>query len=240
MSLTEWHNRLHGHPFIHGSRRRPLFPGKTCMRNRSIPDLPSKTEIFEYWKERIFEHGLFIDWGEPSCWVCGFHYGAKYDTKRADASWKEIHSCWERMPLQRCHIVPRSLKGTDSVENLFLMCRECHDLAPNTNIPEIFFEWARSQHWEKREHQKIAQALDAFSVAKRDHRRFLRTATSPVFQQWVQERIGLHWPQSNYAPRSSRLTPATMIGLVVHFLRQHPQAETRRSAKPTRKAAQAD
>ena len=41
--------------------------------------LPSKAEIFAYWKERIFEKGLFVDWGEPSCWVCGFYYESKYD-----------------------------------------------------------------------------------------------------------------------------------------------------------------
>lgn len=197
------------------------------MGKRSTLDLPSKAEIFEYWKERLHKQVLFIDWGEPSCWVCGFHYGAKYDIKRCDASWEVIRRCWERIPLQRCHIVPRSLEGKDSVGNLFLMCRECHDLAPNTNIPEIFFEWARSQHWLKREQLKINQALESFAVAKRDYRKFLRTMTSPAFREWVQDRIGIHWPQSSYAPTSSRLTPATLVGLVAYFLRQQPQALTR-------------
>lgn len=210
------------------------------MNKRFALDLPSKTGIFEYWKERLFVHGLFIDWGEPSCWVCGFHYGAKYDIKCSDASWEEIHDCWERIPLQRCHIVPRSLGGSDTVENLFLMCRECHDLAPNTNIPEIFFEWSRSQHWQKRESAKITQALEAFSVPKREYRKFVRTMNSPIFRKWMQDRIGLHWPQSNYAPTSSRLTPATVVGLVAHYFRQQSKALTRRSTGPAQKAAQVD
>lgn len=210
------------------------------MIKRFSLDLPSKTDILEYWKELLSGHGLFIDWGEPSCWVCGFHYDAKYDIKRSGVDWKEIHDCWERIPLQRCHIVPRSLGGADTVENLFLMCRECHDLAPNTNIPQIFFEWSRSQHWYKRESAKITQALEAFSVPKRDYRKFVRTMNSQPFRNWMQEKIGLHWPQSNYAPRSSRLTPATTVGLVVHYFRTHAQAPNLRSTEPARKAAQAD
>jgi hypothetical protein len=32
-------------------------------------------------------------------------------------------------------------------------------------------------------------------------------------------KFGLHRPQSNYAPVSSRLTPATFVGLAVHYQR---------------------
>lgn len=182
--------------------------------------LPSKREIFDYWKERLLEIGVFIDWGEPSCWACGFHYEAKYDIKRPDASWEEIFLCWEKIPLQRCHIIPRSLGGSDSVGNLFLMCRECHDLAPNTSIPEIFFEWVRSQAWLRREQARIDQALEAFSVSQHDYPEIQKTINSPEFKVWVDGKMGLHRPQSNYAPRSSRLTPSTIVGLVVYFLRE--------------------
>lgn len=187
-------------------------------------DLPSKSQIFEYWKDRLLDKGVFIDWGEPSCWVCGFHYDAKYDIRRPDASWEEILRCWEKIPLQRCHIIPRSLKGPDSPENLFLMCRECHDLAPNTSIPEIFFEWVQSQHWTNRERVKMTQALKTFSVPKRDYRKLVKTMNSPVFRAWAETKSGRHWPQSNYASKSSRLTPSTMVGLAIFFLRQEKSA----------------
>src|SRR5262249_7160404 len=104
-------------------------------------NLPSKRLIFDHWKHRLPTVGILIDWGEPSCWACRFHYGTKYDIRRSDASWNEILRGWDRIPLQRCHVVPPSLGGTDDVDNLFLMCRECHDLAPNTCIPAILFEW---------------------------------------------------------------------------------------------------
>lgn len=187
------------------------------MRRQS--SLPSKSEILEYWHKRIFEKGLFVDCGEPSCWVCGFYYEIKYDISSVDTSRERILRCWEKIPLQRCHIVPRSLGGKDSVENLFLMCRECHDLAPNTPIVGLFFEWARSQSWLKRETAKINQAIESFSLKKDDYDSLLKTMDSPDFRSWVRDKIGFHWPQSNYAPRSSRLTPATLIGLVVFYRR---------------------
>ena len=182
-------------------------------------DLPLKAEIFEYWKERLPRLGFFIDWGEPGCWACGFHYGARYDIKRSDADWHKILCCWNRIPLQRCHTVPRSLGGTNDVSNLFLMCRECHDLAPNTSIPEIFFAWAQAQSWNARESAKICAALDAFGVDSVDREDFNELINSDGFKSWMSGKLGLHRPQSNYAPISSRLTPATFVGLAVYYRR---------------------
>ena len=135
-------------------------------------DLPLKSEIFEYWKDQLPQLGILIDWGEPSCWACGFHYGAKYDVKRSDASWQEIWRGWDKIPLQRCHIVARSLGGKDEISNLFLMCRECHDRAPNTTISAIFFEWVRAQSWNSRESAKVLDALRAFGIDDADSEGF--------------------------------------------------------------------
>jgi len=185
-----------------------------------LPDentLPSKAEIFRYWKDRFPEIGIFVDWGEPACWACGFHYGARYDVRSPDASWEEILECWERMPLQRCHIVPRSLGGPDEPSNLFLMCRECHDLAPNSVVPEVFFAWARKQGTWRREMDKIEDALRVFDVPADKQQEVLEIVCSPAFRAWIEGKVGQHWPQSNYATASSRLTPATIIGLAVHY-----------------------
>lgn len=126
--------------------------------------LPSKAQIFDYWKDRLGDLGIILDWGEPSCWACGFHYGARFDIKKSDASWTEMFEGWNKIPLQRCHIIPRSLGGTDEPSNLFLMCRECHDLAPNTSISDVFYDWARAQSFYKRDADKIQEALRAFGV----------------------------------------------------------------------------
>lgn len=184
-----------------------------------IDDLPPKSQIFDHWKNRFSELGFSIDWREPGCWACGFHYDDKYDLKHPAAAWSAILDCWDKVPLQRCHIVPRSLGGTNGVANLFLMCRECHDLAPNTSIPELFFEWARSQYWLAREGKKIQAALDSFGVGVALQEHLRETIVSKDFVSWMAAKGGLHRPQSNYAPRSSRLTYATIVGLALHYQR---------------------
>jgi hypothetical protein len=182
-----------------------------------IDDLPPKSQVFDHWRDRLPKLGILIDWGEPGCWACGFHYDSKYDIKRPDASWEQILKCWDKIPLQRCHVVPGSLGGTNEVGNLFLMCRECHDLAPNSNIPEVFFKWARAQSSLTREAAKICAALNSFGIEAADQNDFCEIIISEEFRTWMSGKCGLHRPQSNYAPRSSRLPPATVIGLAAHY-----------------------
>jgi hypothetical protein len=185
--------------------------------SRFNDDHPLKSEIVEHWKERLLELGFLAHWGRPRCWACGFHYGGKYDTKRFDAGWDKILSCWNKIPLQRCHVIPKCLGGTDDAPNRFLMCRECHDLAPNTSIPEIFFEWAIAQDWDTRESAKIYAALNAFDVDDAAQPALAELIISEEFKSWMRGKFGLHRPQSNYAPISCRLTPATLVGLAVHY-----------------------
>jgi 5-methylcytosine-specific restriction endonuclease McrA len=182
-------------------------------------NLPSKAQIFSHWKDRFWDMGIFIDWGEPSCWACGFHYGTKYDVKSPGESWNRILDGWERIPLQRCHIIPRPLGGADEPSNLFLMCRECHDLQPNTAVPEIFFEWVRAQSSWRRESAKIEEAFRSFDVGPEQYQELTQLMESSDFKAWLAGKLGLHRPQSNYASVSCRLTPATMIGLAIHYLR---------------------
>lgn len=80
-------------------------------------------EIVDYWSQRQGECGLSVDWAEAEelCWRCA-------------------HG---RM-LQRCHIVPRSLKGPDEPSNLVLLCAQCHAEAPNVEDPNFMWEWLRA------------------------------------------------------------------------------------------------
>ena len=187
-------------------------------------DLPAKSEIFSYWHDKFHEINLFIDWGEPSCWACGFHYNAKYDINNVDAAWENILKLWDKIPLQRCHIVPRSLGGTNNPNNLFLMCKECHDLAPNTNIPDIFYEWISTQNHLKREMKKIQESLESFNLSLNNMIEIEQVIKSEDFNTWVKEgRIGLHFPQNRYASRSWRLTTSTYVGLAVYYMRNIKQ-----------------
>ena len=196
-------------------------------------DLPPRREIFEFGRIASRKLVRWIAWGEPCCWACRFHYGFKYNVKRSDVSWDEILRCRDRIPLQRCHIVGRSLGGSNDVSNLFLMCRECHDRMPNTSIPEIFFEWARTQSWSAREDAKIRDAMTAFRVDETTMPDLDQVLDSEDFKVWS-DKIGLHWPQSNYASILSRLTPATTSGLAVYYRRtfwtRSPESQCRHQA----------
>ncbi|WP_445222652.1 hypothetical protein ACKWRH_18525 [Bradyrhizobium sp. Pa8] len=90
---------------------------------------------------------------------------------------------------------------------------------PNTNIPEIFYEWARAQNWSRREDAKILDAMEAFRVEEVILPDLEQVLDSEDFKAWSEGRRGLHWPQSNYASISSRLTPATTLGLAIYYLR---------------------
>jgi len=72
---------------------------------------------------RIDECVLSVDWSEADshCWRCG---------------------CEKN--LERCHIIPDSLGGLDSPNNLVLLCKRCHAENPNVSDPEIMWDWIKA------------------------------------------------------------------------------------------------
>ena len=179
--------------------------------------MPSKSKVFEYWKERILEKGFFIDWGEPSCWACGEFWNGRYDINGTYASYKKILNAWEKAPLQRCHIVPVSLGGNQDESNLFLMCKQCHDLAPNTSFTEIFFQWAQNQNYIKRLNQQILQCREDFDLPEELLFELLKTSATKKFEEFLHRYAGLHWPQSGYSGLGKRLTLSTFVGLLLYY-----------------------
>lgn len=96
---------------------------------------PSHKAILSYWVEHGSES--VIGWetvdnigecslGHSFCWSCGV----------------EVSSLNR---LQKCHIHPHSLGGSNDVSNYFLMCGSCHEQSPDTSIPEIFFRWVSNK-----------------------------------------------------------------------------------------------
>lgn len=105
-----------------GARRRW---GMSKSRGHSR-QMASIAEIVAYWSRHEDESGLAVDWAEAHkrCWGCG--------RKR-----------WKRN-FDRCHIVPRSLGGSNRADNLVLLCRRCHIQAPNVKDPSFMWFWLRS------------------------------------------------------------------------------------------------
>lgn len=125
-------------------------------------EVPSHYRIFDYWKDRaITKSGVdvdindfsdqsvevIIDWGEPCCWACGREVDLRqyknYDSDLAQHNHSKIYGYAKvKERLQKCHIVPHSIGGSDSdPSNYFLLCKKCHAESPDTENPRNFFRW---------------------------------------------------------------------------------------------------
>lgn len=82
-----------------------------------------KEDIVAYWEIRKYEGDLGVDWCDAAerCWRCG---------------------CESR--LQKCHIVPNSLNGSDQPSNLILLCARCHKEAPNSKNENFMWDWIKA------------------------------------------------------------------------------------------------
>ncbi len=134
--------------------------------------LPSVGKIFDYWKDKYEITGFcFVDWGEPSCPSCGnqIHNIEFEDPEKHQQYLKQgkFETIWNTcIGLERHHIIPHSLGGSDKVDNLFLLCHECHGQAPMTNNSDAFFKWLKTpkehNYWRKfmKKGQEIKQFIE--------------------------------------------------------------------------------
>ncbi len=111
--------------------------------------MPSKARVLDFWREWLEENEVNLL--EPQCWGCYRPLGKSSSFKRLakidNPTWKEIQLAWNDCEkLDHCHIVAQSLGGTDEPENIFLMCKRCHDKAPDTTSKEMFLRWVSSQY----------------------------------------------------------------------------------------------
>ena len=81
------------------------------------------TEIVKYLASQVDECDLSVDFREAHerCWRCGY-----------------------KSRLERCHIVPHSLGGLDTPENLVLLCCLCHAEGPNIADPDFIWDWLKA------------------------------------------------------------------------------------------------
>lgn len=88
-------------------------------------------QIADYWvsHSEICETKLNFDWSDAysHCWNCG-------DNKKRKSN----------VSLEKCHIIPHSLGGLDEPSNYVLLCKSCHESAPNTSNPNDMWDWIKS------------------------------------------------------------------------------------------------
>jgi hypothetical protein len=99
------------------------------------------------------------------------------------------------------------LGGSDDVSNLFLMCKECHDIAPNTTSSDHFFQWVENQSWFSRQISQHISEMKTFGITEKDGEEITKILHSDDFNQWCKNNIGLHWNQSGYGVK---ITPSTL------------------------------
>jgi hypothetical protein len=114
------------------------------------------SKIARYWMQweidnkQVPPFGDF-DWGEPSCMACKYsneEWEAKTEARKHKLNMENLDHVswtWNDTTLERCHIVPRYMGGSDDVENLVLMCGKCHAQHPDWAEPEKTFAWMRSR-----------------------------------------------------------------------------------------------
>lgn len=122
-------------------------------------------EIFNYWKDKaITDDGRVVidigydgyaadfdidksvpvitDWGEPRCFACNkplFYASDNIDDIPLTDLWGNKTHTIHRA--QRAHIVPKSLGGKNTADNMFCLCICCHAESPDTIYKSEFFRW---------------------------------------------------------------------------------------------------
>jgi hypothetical protein len=84
-------------------------------------------ECWDHYSGIVSELDVAVDWGDwnterNKCWCCG-----------------------HESRLQRCHVVPKSLGGSDAAANIVPLCAQCHDKAPDVIDPSEMFRWIAKQ-----------------------------------------------------------------------------------------------
>lgn len=93
---------------------------------------PSWQQIASYWTGRNIpgsDKDACTDSDEPSCFACGWHNGG------SDAYTRPAKG------LERAHVVPHSRGGSNEVDNFALLCKRCHQEAPDTADAAWFWRW---------------------------------------------------------------------------------------------------
>ena len=183
--------------------------------------LPNHSTILAYWSDNeaklINDVGFFLDIGEPACWACGYNWWGRYNVTQDVHLFSDSVKAWQKAPLERCHIVPSALGGTNLPENIIFMCSECHEFAPNTIYKDMFLSWSKRQNWAQRRILRIKEELQAFGIDMTDElmdllgKDFIDNDKS--FLKWTDDKISLHWSRLGHP-----LTAATIAIALIKYL----------------------
>lgn len=151
--------------------------------------MPKKSRILSYWFEgtkKGYQRFGFVDIGEPMCWACERPFDFSEST--------EPKLRWNNADLERCHIIPQSLDGEDSPENLALLCYSCHVQSPDTINKQPFFTFVKSKKtWHREECESLMNELKRYNLDEQySEGQLLEALESDDFKQFFIENSGIH------------------------------------------------
>jgi hypothetical protein len=80
----------------------------------------------------VFAPHLDVD--NPCCFACGW-FSERWTEGRSP------RKAWERATLERAHIVPAGLGGSNAASNIILLCSPCHRDSPDWHDPWEMAVW---------------------------------------------------------------------------------------------------
>lgn len=113
---------------------------------------------------------------------------------------RPIDECWacakQTTHVQRCHVVPAALGGTDTPDNLVLLCADCHVEAPDVADPGEMWHWIRNHPFSTERYVRVVQR--AFGRAERMFGRdavlaHLRASDVDLLTEEAMQRSTSHW-----------------------------------------------
>lgn len=94
----------------------------------------------------LFVQRLIVDMGEPNCWGCDRQLGCDIgEWEGYRGTWESMLDNYNRLPVERAHIIPVARGGSDAPNNLLLLCRGCHQDSPDTTNPHYMFGWLNNR-----------------------------------------------------------------------------------------------
>ena len=133
--------------------------------------------------------------------------------------------CWRcnyRSRLQRCHIVPHSLGGKDEANNFVLLCKRCHEEAPNHRDPSYMWCWIQAHSLTMQDMYWTKRGMEEFSKMFGQHP-YSRLAGINLPQK-AAERVGSllrgAMDDASFHFGQGRLNPATIAAILSECERQ--------------------
>ena len=123
--------------------------------------MPSQNEIYNYWvdgggSKLMREHG--IELGDLACFACGFD-----------------------LKIERAHIVAVTAGGTNSEDNLHLLCPNCHIESENFRL-DFYWLWLKNKN-SRSYRTSFEQSDDRLKLLDRDFNDFMTLIKDEKFYE---------------------------------------------------------